>query len=99
MLSSIASAASPQTASPVRPATITKQASGPKQSSGSEQSSGRADTDSVHLSSTARAQLSAAKATLQEAETSAQTAKEAMGGDLQAKRLLAREAPAGPGTH
>ena len=48
-------------------------------------------TDSVQLSQTAQAML----ATLQEAgETPAQTAKEASLGDLQAKRLLAKEAAA-----
>jgi len=47
--------------------------------------------DAVKLSSTAQA----IAAVLQETrETSAQTAKEAQGGDLQAGRLLAREAAA-----
>lgn len=55
-----------------------------------------ADTqDTVHLSSTAQAQLSTIKAAAQEAaETPAVTAKEAQSGDLQAKRLLAKEAAA-----
>jgi hypothetical protein len=53
-----------------------------------------ADTqDTVQLSSTAQAQLSTIKAALQEAaETPAQTAKEAQSGDLQAQRLLSKEA-------
>jgi hypothetical protein len=60
-----------------------------------KQSSGAAATDSVHLSSAAQAQLSAFQAAVQEAtETSSQTAKEAMKGDLQAQHLLAREAQA-----
>jgi hypothetical protein len=50
-----------------------------------------ATADSVQLSSAAQARLAA----MQEAtETSAQTAKEASGGDLQAQRLQAREAAA-----
>ena len=52
-----------------------------------------ADVDTVQLSSTAQAQLSFAQQARQEAmETPAQTLKEAMGGDRQAQRLLAREA-------
>jgi hypothetical protein len=51
--------------------------------------------DSVHLSSAAQTQLSTIKAAAQEAtETAAQTAKEAGTGDLQAQRLLAKEAAA-----
>ncbi len=51
--------------------------------------------DTVQLSSTAQAQLSAIKAAAQEAvETPAQTAKEAQSGDLQAQRLLAKETAA-----
>lgn len=51
--------------------------------------------DTVHLSSAAQAQLSSMKAAVQEAsETPAQTAREAQSGDLQAQRLLAREAAA-----
>ena len=51
--------------------------------------------DTVHLSSTAQAKLSAMKAAVQEAaETPAQTAKEAQSGDLQASRLLAKVAAA-----
>jgi hypothetical protein len=55
-----------------------------------DQSSARPPaTDSVHLSQAAQA----AAATLQEArETSAQTAREAGHGDLQAQRVLARQA-------
>ena len=50
-----------------------------------------AASDSVQLSSAARARLAA----MQEAtETTAQTAKEANSGDLQAQRLQAREAAA-----
>ena len=49
--------------------------------------------DTVELSSKAQAQVSGLKAAIQEAnETPAQTSREAQGGDLQAKRLLAREA-------
>lgn len=49
--------------------------------------------DKVELSSTAQAHLTGLKAAVQEAsETPAQTAKEAQGGDLQAKRLQAKEA-------
>jgi len=51
--------------------------------------------DTVKLSSTAQAQLSTIKAAVQEAaETPAQTAKEAQSGDLQARRLLSKEAAA-----
>ena len=60
-----------------------------------QQSSGGTAVDTVHLSSTAQAQVSAIQATLLETrETPAQTAKEALGGDRQAQRLLAREAQA-----
>lgn len=49
-----------------------------------------ASTDTVQISGSAKA---AAQAALQEAtETATQTAKEAQTGDLQAKRLLAKEA-------
>jgi hypothetical protein len=48
-------------------------------------------TDSVQLSKTAQAALAALK---EVAETPAQTAKEAVAGDLQAKRLLAKETAA-----
>ena len=52
-----------------------------------------AGTDSVQLSKAAQAMVAA----LQEAkETSAQTAQEAAHGDLQAQRLLAKEAAAKP---
>jgi hypothetical protein len=61
----------------------------------SAQTNPQAITDTVHISSAARvtsAVVSAAQAALQEAiETPAQTAKEASTGDLQAKRLLAKE--------
>jgi hypothetical protein len=89
MVSSITTAAVAQPVAPATPAASdSKKAPAPKQ-----QSSGGADTDTVHLSSTAQAQLSAIQAALQEAtETPAQTAKEAFGGDRQAQRLLAREA-------
>ena len=51
--------------------------------------------DTVHLSSSAQTQLSAIKAAIQEStETAAQTAKEAQSGDLQARRVLAKEAAA-----
>jgi hypothetical protein len=54
-----------------------------------------AGADSVHLSQAAQAMVAA----MQEArETSQQTAKEASGGDLQAQRLLAKEAAAKPAT-
>ena len=59
------------------------------------QSSAPAYTDTVRLSSTAQAQLSAAQSALQEStETAAQTLKEALAGDMEAYRLLAREAQA-----
>jgi hypothetical protein len=48
-------------------------------------------TDTVQLSSAAQAALAAIK---EAQETPAQTAKEATGGDPQARRLLAREAAA-----
>jgi hypothetical protein len=49
-------------------------------------------TDTVHVSAAAQAASTAAKAALQEAtETPAQTAKEALSGDRQAQRLLAKE--------
>jgi hypothetical protein len=90
MISSIASAASAQP-----PASVNATTGNNKQTSGAKQSSSTAETDTVHLSSAAQAQVSAPKAALQEAaETPAQTAKEAAGGDIQARRLLAREAEA-----
>jgi hypothetical protein len=49
------------------------------------------NTDTVQLSSAAQAALAAVK---EAQETPAQTAKEANGGDPQARRLLAREAAA-----
>ncbi len=52
-----------------------------------------ASSDAVNLSNAAQVMA----ATLKEArETPAQTAKEAQGGDLQARRLLAKEAAAKP---
>lgn len=88
MLSSITTATAAQSVAPAAPASSSKKAPEQKQ-----QSSGGADT--VHLSSTAQAHLSAIQAASQEAtETPAQTAKEALGGDRQAQRLLAREARA-----
>jgi hypothetical protein len=91
MVSSITTAAATQPAAAAAPAASdSKKASAQKQ-----QSSGSANTDTVHLSSTAQAQLTAIQAALQEAtETPAQTAKEALGGDSQAQQLLAREAQA-----
>ena len=75
-------------AQPAAPATAT---SGHKQTQSKSQPA--AATDSVQLSAAGQAALAA----MQEAtETPAQTAKEAAGGDLQAKRLLAREAAAEP---
>lgn len=66
-----------------------------KQPAASTSQSAAHTHDTVHLSSTAQAQLSQMKAAVQEAsETPAQTAKEARSGDLQAQRLLAREAAA-----
>jgi hypothetical protein len=52
-----------------------------------------ADTqDTVKLSSTAQAHVSAIKAAAQEAaETRAQTTKEAQSGDLQARKLLSKQ--------
>lgn len=50
-------------------------------------------TDSVQLSQTAQAMLAARQEAM---ETAPQTAKEAGQGDLQAQRLLAKEAPAKP---
>lgn len=66
-----------------------------KQPAGSKPQSDTASHDTVHLSSAAQAQLSAIQAATQEAaETPALTAKEAQSGDLQAQRLLAKEAAA-----
>jgi hypothetical protein len=48
-------------------------------------------TDTVQLSHVAQAALASLKEAI---ETPAQTAKEAVGGDLQAKRLLAKETAA-----
>jgi len=89
MVSAITSTAAAQ---PVASTTPADQKSGEAPPS-KKQSSGGADADTVHLSSTAQAQLSAIQAVLQEAtETPAQTSKEALSGDRQAKQLLAREA-------
>jgi hypothetical protein len=67
-------------AAPVEPAVAPQPSSSAKPQA--------APTDSVQISNTA-------KAMLQEAlENSVQTAKEAAGGDVQAQRLLAREAAA-----
>lgn len=66
-----------------------------KQPAASKPQSGTEPQDTVHLSSAAQAHLSAIKAATQEAaETPAQTAKEAQSGDMQAQRLLAKEAAA-----
>src|SRR5271157_2955724 len=91
MVSSITAAAVAQPVAPAAPAAgDSKKAPAPKQ-----QSPGGAATDTIHLSSTAQAQLSAIQAALQEAtEIPATTAKEALGGDRQAQRLLVHEAQA-----
>ena len=66
-----------------------------KQPAASKPQPGAETQDTVQLSSTAQTQLSAIKAAVQEAaETPAQTAKEAQSGDLQARRLLAKETAA-----
>jgi len=88
MVSAINAATPAQPVTPASAAPTETKKPAPKQ-----QSSG--DTDTVHLSSTAQAQLSVFQAAVQEAtETPAQTAKEASGGDPQAQRLLARETQA-----
>ena len=90
MISSITGATPALPATPVSPAPP-----GSKHASAVPPSSGGADRDTVHLSSSAQAQLSAVQAAVQEAtERPAQTAKEARSGDLQAQHLLAREAQA-----
>jgi len=96
MIGSVTTAASVQPTGPVNPApTSSKPAASSKPASGSKPSSAGGGNDTVHLSSAAQAQLKGIKAVLQEAtETPAQTAQEAMGGDIQAQRLLAREARA-----
>jgi hypothetical protein len=55
----------------------------------SQSSTARSGGDTVQLSNAAQAALAAAK---EARETSAQTAKEASGGDIQARNLLAKEA-------
>jgi hypothetical protein len=66
-----------------------------KQPAASKPQSAVPTQDTVHLSTTAQAQLSTVKAAAQEAaETPASTAKEAQSGDHQAQRLLANEAAA-----
>ena len=88
MISSIIGASSTPSATSMSPSVSRHAAAAQPSSSG-------AGRDTVHLSSSAQAQLSAAQAAVQEAtETPAQTAKEARGGDLQARHLLAREAQA-----
>ena len=57
----------------------------------SQSSTTSSSTDTIQLSSAAQAALAAVK---EAQETPAQTAKEASGGDPQARRLLAREAAA-----
>lgn len=75
-----------------QPATATQAAKKPAAAK-SQPSAGTQDT--VHLSGAAQSKLSAMKAAVQEAsETPAQTAQEAQSGDLQAQRLLSREAAA-----
>jgi hypothetical protein len=66
-----------------------------KQPAASTRQSAAETQDTVQLSGTAQAQLSAIQAAAQEAaETPFQTAKEAQSGDPQAQRLLAKEAAA-----
>lgn len=83
-------------ATPALPAThVSPAPSDRKHASAMQPSSGGAHRDTVHLSSAAQAQLSAVQTAVQEAtETSAQTAKEARSGDLQAQHLQARQAQA-----
>jgi len=84
MISAISNAAQTQPASPSTSASSQKPAQAAPQP---------AATDSVQLSATAQAALAARQEAI---ETPAQTAKEASGGDPQAKRLLAKEAAARP---
>ena len=89
MVSPISTVASAPPAAPVA-TDSQKTSSAPKAAASSP-----APTDTVQLSSTAQAQLSALQSAVQEAsETPEQTLQEAMGGDTQAQRLLAREAQA-----
>ena len=68
------------------------QASGPsKQKAVAPEAKAASTTDSAQLSQTAEAMLAALK---EATETSTQTAKEAGSGDMQAARLLAKEAAA-----
>jgi hypothetical protein len=85
MISAISSATDIQRVSP-----STKTSPQSKTQSGSSSTSG---ADSVQLSATAQA---VAAAIQESRETSVQTAKEAGQGDIQAQRLLAREAAAAP---
>jgi hypothetical protein len=62
-----------------------------KSTSSNQQSAPVQKTDTVQLSHVAQAALAALK---EVTETPAQTAKEAVSGDLQAKRLLAKETAA-----
>lgn len=67
-------------------------ATGTKVSTGANSQAPPGVQDKVDLSSKAKAQLNNLSSALQEAsETPAQTANEARHGDLQAKKLLARE--------
>jgi hypothetical protein len=70
------------------PPAVQVQPAAPTKASVSAQSQPAAPTDSVSISNLAQAALQEAL------ETSVQTNKEAAGGDLQAKHLLAREAAA-----
>jgi hypothetical protein len=85
MLSAISNVVHSQTVAPTD-SSPQKQAQ-PKSQSSTTSSS----TDTVQLSIAAQAALAAIK---EAQETPAQTAKEARGGDLQARRLLARETAA-----
>jgi hypothetical protein len=84
MLSSITSATQAQPAAPVQRSTTTRSTAPPKPQS----APAPAVTDTVQLSAAAQARLAAMQ---ENAETPAQTAQEAAGGDLQAQRLLASE--------
>ena len=84
MLSSITSATQAQPAAPVQRPTATRSSTPPK----SQSTPAPAVTDTVQLSAAAQARLAAMQ---ENAETPAQTAQEAEGGNLQAQRLLASE--------
>ena len=90
MSNSITSAT--QTESAVRP-TGSLQSAAVSNSEPSKPQSVTKAADTVQLSQAAQAALAALK---EIAETSAQTTKEAAGGDSQARRLLAKEAEANP---